>query len=217
MKDLKRGNSVGSANVDSCNFLRSDAETAYAIGLWCADGYHRTSSIGLSNTDKDLIRKFSEFLSEYFPKERLRLRLYYPDDNLRRTLAYHVYVNCRQLLRECKAIKENPGLFIATSLVWPYLAGRFDGDGSVAGDFYRDCRIVYSSETEAQNDLAFLELMDFELSKVYHYKNARTFCLYVSRLETNKFLNGIYPYSIKLQKSAFAPRRDFSEKKDGNY
>jgi len=210
MEILKKGNTVGSVNIDFCNLLRNDAETAYAIGLWCADGYHRTSSIGLSNTNKDLILKFSQFLLREFPRERLKMRLYYPDNALRRTIAYHIYVNCRALLRKFRELKENPATFITKDLIWPYFAGRFDGDGSVAKDFYRDCRIVYSSEIEARKDLAFLETMGLQLCKVYHYKKARTFCLYISRLEVRKFLSEIYPYSVKLQKSVFAPRRDFS-------
>jgi len=217
MRRLKTGNTVGSANTDFCNLLRSDAETAYAIGLWCTDGYHRTSSIGLSNTDQDLIRKFSLFLLREFPGERLKMRLYYPDDALRRTVAYHVYVNCRALLRRFKELKENPATFITADLIWPYFAGRFDGDGSVAKDFYRDCRIVYSSDVEARKDLALLEMMSLRLCRVYHYKKARTFCLYISRLEVRKFLSGIYPYSVKLQKSVFAPRRDFPEKEDDRF
>ena len=203
---------MGSVNTDFCDLFRSDASTAYAIGLWCADGYHRTSSIGLSNTDQDLIEKFSQFLLRAFPKERLKLRLYYPDNALRRTTAYHVYVNCRPLLRKFRELKENPAIFITVDLIWPYLAGRFDGDGSVAGDFHRDCRIVYGAAKEAENDAAFLKLLGFQKMKIYHYKAARTFCLYVSRYEADTFLNGIYPYSVKLQKSVFTPRRDFSRK-----
>jgi len=207
---MLKGNFVGSVNTDFCNLLRRDAETAYVIGLWCADGYHRTSSIGLSSVDKDLIRKFSQFLLREFSKERLKLRLYYPDNKLRRTLAYQVYVNCRSLLRQFKQLKENPATFVTKELVWPYFAGRFDGDGSVGRDFYRDCRIVYSSEAEAKHDLELLEIIGLQRCKIYNYKAARTFCLYISRLETGKFLNEIYPYSVKLQKSVFTPRRDFS-------
>jgi len=210
MQSLKTGNPVGSVNTDFCNLFRNDAETAYAIGLWCADGYHRTSSIGLSNTNKDLIERFSQFLLREFPQERLKLRLYYPDEKLRRTTAYHAYVNCRPLLRKFKELKKDPATFITKDLVWPYFAGRFDGDGSVGKDFYRDCRIVYGSEIEAKNDLALLEMKDLQLCKIYHYKTARTFCLYISRLETRKFLSEIYPYSVRLQKSVFTPRRDFS-------
>lgn len=90
------------------------------------------------------------------------------------------------------------------------MAGRFDGDGSVAKDFHKDCRIVYGNLGEAQNDLAIMLLLDFQKMKIYEYRTAKTFCLYFSRLETNKFLSLIYPYSIRLQKSAFAPRRDLA-------
>ena len=88
------------------------------------------------------------------------------------------------------------------------MAGRFDGDGSVAKDFYRACRIVYGNLREAQNDLELMLLLGFRKMKIYNYRSAKTYCLYFSRLETNKFLSLIYPYSIRLQKSEFVPRRD---------
>ncbi len=88
------------------------------------------------------------------------------------------------------------------------MAGRFDGDGSIGKDFYRDCRIVYGTKKEAEQDLEFLKALDLEKSKVYEYKAAKTFCLYISRLETRTFLSLLYPYSLRLQKSVFVPRRD---------
>lgn len=138
------GNTVGSTSTDFCNFPRSEID-AYIIGLWCADGYHRTSSIGLSNVDSDLIKEFSEFLLQLFPKNRLKLRVYKPDGYKRRQTAYQVYVNSRPLLRKFKIWKENPGQSITKEYAFPYFGGRFDGDGSVAKDYYRDCRIVYGS------------------------------------------------------------------------
>lgn len=201
------GNPVGSMSADFCNIPKSTGN-AYIVGLWCADGYHRTSSIGLSNTDPDLIGRFNEFLLRIFPKERIRLRVYYPDTRKRRTTAYHLYVNCRPLLREFKRWKTSPSEFVTPETTWPYLAGRFDGDGSVGKDFHRDCRIVYSNLAEAEQDAEFLRKVDFYRNKVYFYRGARTFCLYISRLETESFLSAIYPYSVRLQRSAFIPRRD---------
>ena len=93
-------------------------------------------------------------------------------------------------------------------MIFPYMAGRFDGDGSVAKDFYRDCRIVYSNLKEAQKDLMLMNSLGFKKMKIYNYRSAKTFCLYFSRLETHKFLSLIYPYSLRLQKSVFVPRRD---------
>ncbi|MBI2025126.1 MAG: hypothetical protein HYT03_03520 [Candidatus Harrisonbacteria bacterium] len=199
------GNTVGSANTDFWNLKTKN--DAYIVGLWCADGYHRTSSIGLSNTDTDLIEKFREFFLKFLPVERLKLRIYHPDKFKRRTKAYHLYVNSRPLLRIFKEFK-NDAKQIGKDLILPYIAGRFDGDGSVAKDFYRDCRIVYGSREEAGNDLALMRLLGFQKMKIYYYRTAKTFCLYFSRLETNKFLSLIYPYSVRLQKSVFAPRRD---------
>ena len=48
------GNTVGSVNTNFCNFF-SDEEGFYILGLWCADSYWWGSSIGLSNTNIDLI------------------------------------------------------------------------------------------------------------------------------------------------------------------
>lgn len=200
-------NTVGSMNTDFCD-LKLDKEAAYIIGLWCADGYHRTSSIGLSNTNLELIERFSKFLLEIFPEERLRLRIYNPDNFKRRTKAYQVYVNCRPLLRRFKDFKNNPSISIDESLIPAYIAGRFDGDGSVARDFYKDCRIVYGNLKEAESDLKLMKLLGFQKMKIYNYRSAKTFCLYFSRLETKKFLSLIYPYSLRLQKSVFIPRRD---------
>ena len=200
------GDTVGSASTDFCKLV-IDKNVAYAIGLWCADGYHRTSSIGLSNTDPDLIHTFSEFLLGLFPQERLKIRIYEPDAYKRRTRAYHVYVNCRPLLRKFMAYK-NIELSLSRKFIPAYFAGRFDGDGSVATDFYRDCRIVYGSRREAERDFEFAKQIGFKNCKIYVYKKARTFCLYFSRMETNRFLSLIYPYSVRLQKSVFVPRRD---------
>lgn len=200
------GNTVESANIDF--WCLKTANDTYIAGLWCADGYHRISSIGISNTDKALVAKFQDFFLQIFPKERIKLRIYNPDNFKRRTKAYHLYVNNRSLLRKFKQIKECIQDFISKELIAPYMAGRFDGDGSIANDFYSDCRIVYGNRKEAENDLGLVRLLGFQKMKIYDYRTAKTFCLYFSRLETEKFLSLIYPYSIRLQKSVFAPRRD---------
>ncbi len=200
------GNTVGSANTDFYSLV-INKEVAYIIGLWCADGYHRTSSIGLSNVDVDLIGRFRNFFLKRFPEARIKTRIYLPGGNRRQT-AYHLYVNCRPLLRLFRSYKENIASVISDKLIFPYLAGRFDGDGSVASDGYRDCRIVYGNRAEAERDLALIHHAGFERTKLYHYRAARTFCLYVSRFDTPLFLRSIKRHSVRLQKSVFVPRRD---------
>lgn len=205
------GNTVGSTNTDFCD-LKIDGETAYIIGLWCADGHHRTSSIGLSNTNRELINRFSDFLLKLFGKDRLKMDIYLPDQFKRRTTAYHIYVNSRPLLRKFMSFKRNGFEPLSDDLIAPYFAGRFDGDGSVASDFYRDCRIVYGNSEEAEKDRALLIRLGFEKVKIYRYRTAKTFCLYISRLETKRFLSLIHRYSLRLQKSVFVPRRDLIAK-----
>ena len=113
------GNTVGSANTDFWRLKTKD--DAYIAGLWCADGYHRTSSIGISNTDLALVERFKDFFLQIFPKERIKLRIYNPDSFKRRTKAYHLYVNSRPLLRKFKQIKERAQDFINRELIFPFM------------------------------------------------------------------------------------------------
>ena len=95
-----------------------DADDAYALGLWCADSYWWSSSIGLSNVESELILRFGIYLAKILDPDRVRLRIYEVpgngiDDRVRRLTervsvrpshkmkrtAYHVYVNSRPLVR----------------------------------------------------------------------------------------------------------------------
>jgi len=189
------GNTVGSTNTNFCNFF-SNEKDSYILGLWCADSYWWASSIGLSNTDPHLIKRFRGFLMEHFPGTRIKFR-----DN-------HLYVNSRPLLREFFTAKGNLEKLKDEKNIRAYLAGRFDGDGSVAKNLRNDCRIVYGNKDEAKIDKELLRKIDINNTKIYYYKAARTFCLYVSRYEAKDFLEKIFPYSSKLQKLVFVPRRD---------
>lgn len=189
------GNTVGSTSTNFCNFF-SDETDAYILGLWCADSYWWSSSIGLSNKDPDLIDNFRKFFMKIFPVERIKFK-----DN-------HLYVNSRPLLREFIGAREKLIDLKAKSVVKAYFAGRFDGDGSIDRDLRKDCRIVYSKKFEAETDKELLRKIGINNTKVYHYKKARTFCLYISRYESERFIEEIFPYSIKLQKLVLVPRRD---------
>jgi len=189
------GNTVGSTSTDFCNFL-SKTEDAYILGLWCADSYWWSSSVGLSNTDVDLIERFRKFLKRFFPESRIK------------STQYHLFVNSRPLLREFVAGKKNVGKLKQPQIIRAYFAGRFDGDGSIDKNLRNDCRIVYSDREETKTDKILLRRIDINNVKIYHYKTANTFCLYVSRYDVKKFLRNILPYSSKLQKLVLVPRRD---------
>lgn len=106
-------------------FVR-DAEHAYAIGLWCADGYWWSSSIGISNVEPELVIRFGSYLRTQFPRNRLRLRIYEVDGSDDRVLAltdrisirppskmkrtaYQLYVNSRPLVRAFFSLRERSG------------------------------------------------------------------------------------------------------------
>ncbi len=225
----KTGVVVGRLGTNFCD-LHGTTENAYILGLWCADGYHRTSSIGLSNTNECLISVFHKFLSKLFPEDRLRLRVYtnplFQDLNFGENLAkrlgvaklsqlylrksveptIHVYVNSRPLLRTFTRARKNVNLLSKESIV-AYFAGRFDGDGSITKDLKSDCRIVYTDKTETVTDQKLLKKIGIIKTSVYEYKKAHTHCLYIFRSESKQFVNLIREYS-RTQKLVPFPSRD---------
>lgn len=216
----RMGNTVGSTSTNFCNFF-SDEQDAYILGLLCAEKYSWSSSIGLSNTDPDLLEKFASFSRKLFPVERLKLRIYYPTkvdwkidkkilnlvsgvikrpNKKAKKVGYHLYVNSRPLLREFIAAASRLSDLKDTKIIQAYFAGRFDGDGSIDKNLRNDCRIVYTRESEAKIDKRLIKRIGVNNTKIYYYRTSNTFCLYISRYEVNKFLESILPYSLKLQK-----------------
>lgn len=221
------GNTVGRTNANFCN-ANKNVDHSYILGLWFADGYYWSSSFGLTNVNPDLINKFRKFLTNNFIPTRIKLKIYLPPDSnykLRsdsatkifysakaKQPAYQIYVNSRPLLREFQHWRTRVIELDATKNLWSYFAGRFDGDGSIDKKFDRDCRIVYARQNEIKIDRILLKRLGLK-PKIYYYRSAKTYCLYIPRTQTNLFLSGIYPYSVRMQKLAFVPRRDFSLKR----
>lgn len=214
------GNTVGSTSANFCNFF-SQEKNSYILGLWCADKYFWSSSVGISNSDPALVKKFITFFRRYFSKDRLRLRIYCPPgcsneidckvlDEVERThikkyeakkasqVGYHLYVNSRPLLRDFVAAERKLREIKQPKTINPYFAGRFDGDGSINKDLRSDCRIVYSNEEKARIDEKLVSRIGIKKKKVYNYKSANTFCLYIYRSEAPKFFGCMSPF---LQKS----------------
>lgn len=196
---------MGSPSAGFCNFPNS-IEDYYILGLWCADGYHWTSSIGLSSIDRALIKKFRIFLSRLFPENKIKLYQY--TTGKRKYIGYKLYVNCRPLLRIFKGFKDNSERKLNNrEAISAYMAGRFDGDGCISKDLKKDCRISYGNEIDAKLDADLLKEAGI-IPKIYRYRTSNTFVIYISRFETKKFTDAINKYSIKLQKLALGTRRD---------
>lgn len=217
-------NTVGNSSTSFCNFY-GNHNHSYALGLWCADGYHRSSSIGLSNINRELIEKFRVFLVNIFPSDRLRLRIYKPEISLEdssdfginkisvlsskkaRYIAYHVYVNSRPLLREFKGAKQKEKSFVNYENGWAYIAGRFDGDGTIGKDLKRDLRISYSTFDDANKDVSLLNYLGLN-PKIYRYETSHTFVIYIPRPESRIFVENCLTHSVRLQKLVLESRRD---------
>lgn len=188
-----------------------DADEAYILGLWCADAYWWSSSIGLSNAEPELTLRFGRYLTRILPPDRLRLRIYRVEDDppdpevlsltsrisirpavkARRT-AYHVYVNSRPLLRlffdARERVEELP-----PELIGAYFAGRFDGDGS----WGTTPRIAYTTREEAETDVRLLAKVGVPHTSVLHYANVNEYCVYLFKSNAGRFLELIGERSWK--------------------
>lgn len=194
--------------------LVRDATDAYSLGLWCADGYWWSSSIGLSNTEPELIVRFGSCLLKDFSRDRLRLRIYkrpedIPDPRVlaltdrvsvrppfkMKRIAYHVYVNSRPLVR--RFFRERSRIAqIDKRFVGAYIAGRFDGDGT----FGVTPRIVYRSESEAEVDSFLLTSTGITGNSVLFYKKANEYCIYIHKAFQEGFGHLMMPFSWKADR-----------------
>lgn len=191
--------------MGSLGSLLNNPHESYILGLWGADRYLRTSSIGLSNTNVRLIKIFLEYLLERFPISRIRFRVYGVEDTSLTSgfkvsyckgsknvlTAYHIYVNSRPLVREFLFSLRNRN-FLAKDCIYAYFAGRFDGDGSLSLD-KKICRIVYGNLEDLLIDQYLLTNIN---TSVYEYGSARTYCMYFKKSTLSNFLEQIRPYSI---------------------
>jgi hypothetical protein len=188
-----------------------DADDAYALGLWCADSYWWSSSIGLSNVEPELILRFSAYLVKALGPDRIRLRIYeVPGNGIDERLllltervsirppfkmkhtAYQVYVNSRPLVRRFFEARRRLAE-LDSKWVGPYIAGRFDGDGS----FGTRVRIAYTTKQEAQVDSQLLCAAGIERTSILHYARANEYCVYIHDSDRKSFIDLIRPYSWK--------------------
>jgi hypothetical protein len=182
------GNTVGSSlNGFFC------AWDYYILGLWLADGYWRSGSVGLTSTNDYLIGRFESFLKKAAPQHTIKKRFYWPGSGKRRLKATQIYVNSRGLTRTFLTKKKGE-LFVPPSFLPAYLAGRIDGDGHVDYKHRTGIRIVYGTRFDAERDQ---NLIGVKNAGLYQYTAARTYVLYFYK----KYRQTIWPlltqYSLK--------------------
>lgn len=177
----------------------STAEDYYNLGLWLADGYWWSSSIGLSSSDRRFLRRFSKFLKRIAPDSPLKRRIYKSDQGKRKKRAEHIYINNRVITREFLSYKKKK-FSIPERFLSAYLAGRIDGDGSIDQKYRSGIRIAYGDKQDAERDVAFLGKDNVSL---YRYKAAKTWVIYLRKHFRDKIIPKVAKYSFKL-----LPRRD---------
>ncbi len=114
------GNTVGS------KFFFNTTEDFYILGLWLADGYWRTGSIGLTSVTPALISRFEFFFQRVAPSYFIKKRIYdVKEGTKRKQLAVQAYINNIALTRIFMATKTGV-LNVPPDKILAYLAGRID-------------------------------------------------------------------------------------------
>jgi hypothetical protein len=182
-------NTVGSKD------LFKTPEDFYILGLWLADGYWRSSSIGLTSVSPALIKRFTNFLIRVAPSHPVKERVYEViAGSKRRQRAVQVYVNNRPLTRLFMSTKTGE-LHIPSQYLLAYLAGRIDGDGHIDTKYRSGIRIAYTSKEDAKRD--FDMFGDANVS-LYQYKSAGTYVLYLKKQFRDRISQEIKKHSLKL-------------------
>ncbi len=188
----------------------------YFLGLWCADGYWWSSSVGLSNIEPRLVQAFGRYLARLLGKDRVRPRAYVVEGQVvdpslamefrnlsickpykMQATAYHVYVNSRLLLRAFRNARDNLASLDVAAIA-PYLAGRFDGDGC----WGTTPRIAYSKRAEAELDKILAGRVGIEATSVLEYEKSAEFCLYFHVGSHPRLLRELRPHSLKVARMA---------------
>ncbi len=176
-----------------------DAKDFYFLGLWLADGYWWSSSVGLSSTNDQFIKGFKNFLRELCPTHNIKERIYEPNGNKRKLTAKHVYVNSRPLTRLFMSYKHKQKLEVPNAFLPAYFAGRIDGDGHVDTKHRTGIRIVYSDKKDAVRDLNLLKRLQEEPASLYRYQKANTWVLYFRKNFLRKIQPKIAMFAFKLK------------------
>ncbi len=183
------GNTVGSKNF----FI--SAEDFYILGLWLADGYWRSSSVGLTSVNPLLINKFKRFFENKFPEKSIKERIYEVDGiSKRKQKAVQVYINSRPITRLFMSYKSE-NLSIPPRFLLAYLAGRIDGDGHVDAKHRSGIRIAYGTQFDAKRDQLLFGTNNVSL---YEYKAAKTYVLYLKKAFRESIGATLQLYSLKL-------------------
>jgi len=195
----------------------------YILGLWLGDKYWWGSSIGITNTSLEIIRRFREFLKQTgLPKSRIKLSVYTRSENKinKRKIAkaldlceenlriykppkkvkediFILYVNSHPLKRMLTIKTENLEKEIQTLLsLYQYIAGRFDADGHYTSIKNR-IRISYTTREEAELDRKLVMKFVKKAPRVVFYKKANEWILEFCGKEWKNFIKNVLIFACR--------------------
>jgi len=169
----------------------------YILGLWIGDRYMRGGSVGLTNTEKTLIKVFKNFLKK-ITKAEIKERL------INNGRAKQVYVNSTKLLKFLTQEAKNIENIIKTEDQFiDYISGKIDADGTIMiyNLKWRTglIKITYGDKEEMERDLKLCEKFGFKCC-ILKYKNRNAWDLkftFISSLQLVKKLRLLHPEKRK--------------------
>lgn len=190
--------------------------STYILGLWLGDKYWWGSSIGLTNTDLRLIKKFREFFrqcgleerriklsvytknEESINKEELSKLLEIPSENIKmykfkkgQQTYFIIYVNSRKLKREFEALSQNlEDVIKDENTLLSYIAGRFDSDGYYSAK-RNEIRISYTTKKEAEKDASLIMKFFLKKPRVKFERQANTWNVELTGKKWSDFIKKV--------------------------
>lgn len=186
IKDVSTGERIGvPRNIPIINKTNIKPEIAYYLGLVDSDGCFTTQhTISFVNTNKDLIQKAEDILT----KNKIKYSKTYRPPKLNRKIrsvkpSWMIRICSKKLYNKWKHLTqkiENT----SREAIAAYLAGFFDGDGTVGKEHVR----FYASSKEEADKLQRLLLRLGIVTYQWKHPNANEYAVNISNLISKKVL-----------------------------
>ncbi len=174
-----------------------EADDAYILGLFRADGYTWTGTFGVTNRNPEILQKAATILEKFGPVK-------WKSDKIG---LLRVYVSSRPLKRNFDEIMKSTedNLVQSEDKIASYFAGKYDGDGSYWKTRLR-FKITYGYFKQIEFDKKLLMCVGIS-SKIRKYRNAKAFDLEISSSNALAFFELIREHSVKcpLGTTKFVP------------
>ena len=167
--------------------MNSNERMSYILGLFEGDGYQWTGTFGVTNRNREILKKASEILSDFGTVK------WKSDDKGFFRVCITSRPAKRKFLETLEKTKEN---LLKNDLSAFYFAGKYDADGTRWKTRNR-LKITYNIKDDFEFDIKLLKQLGIQ-SKIRNYKNRNAVALEISSSDATKFTEMISPFSVKL-------------------